>query len=342
MKASYKSAGVDLETYEKSMARLPSLMQKTFSSGVIPNSGGFAGLFQLNSEEKKYVDPVLVSGTDGVGTKLKVAGLVGKHDTIGIDLVAMCVNDVICCGAKPLFFLDYVAMGKDDPDLLEQVVTGISSGCEQSGCALIGGETAIMPDIYQKGDYDVAGFCVGVVEKSEILDGSRIRPDDVLLGVSSSGFHSNGYSLIRQIVFELANLKTDQEIEALGETLGDVLLRPTHLYAKLVQGFRNNEDLNNSLSGIAHVTGGGLVENVTRILPNGISINVRENSWLVPPAFSWLQQLGEVDQDEMHRVFNMGIGLVLVVRPEIVVEAMKLVHEFDFDCFEIGTCEAIT
>ena len=239
------------------------------------------------------------------------------------------------------FFLTTWQWGKDDPDLLEQVVTGISSGCEQSGCALIGGETAIMPDIYQKGDYDVAGFCVGVVEKSEILDGSRIRPDDVLLGVSSSGFHSNGYSLIRQIVFELANLKTDQKIEALGETLGDVLLRPTHLYAKLVQGFRKNEDLNHSLSGIAHVTGGGLVENVTRILPNGISINVRENSWLVPPAFSWLQQLGEVDQDEMHRVFNMGIGLVLVVRPEIVVEAMKLVHEFDFDCFEIGTCEAI-
>ena len=338
MNSSYKSAGVDLETYQESMARLPNLMKATFSSNVIANPGGFAGLFQLNSENRQYRDPVLVSGTDGVGTKLKVASMVGKHDSIGIDLVGMCVNDVICCGADPLFFLDYVAMSKDDPNLLEQIVTGISDGCSQAECALIGGETAIMPDMYQAGEYDVAGFCVGVVEKDEMLDGSAVEDGDVLLGIASSGLHSNGYSLVRKIVFEQAGMQVGQTVDYLDEKLEDVLLRPTQIYASLVKQMRQNEELKAGLHGIAHITGGGLHENVSRILPEGIGLDLTANSWLVPPVFSWLQEAGNVESAEMHRVFNMGIGLVLILKSEHVVEAIRLVQSLQMDCYEIGHC----
>ena len=338
MKSSYKSAGVDLDVYEESMSRLPAHLQKTFSPRVIQNPGGFAGLFQLNQGDSRYEDPVLVSGTDGVGTKLKVAAAVGKHDTVGIDLVAMCVNDVICCGAEPLFFLDYVAMGKDDPERLEKIVTGISEGCLQAGCALIGGETAIMPDLYADDDYDLAGFCVGVVEKSKLLDGTRIENGDQLLGVASNGFHSNGYSLVRQIVFEKSKLAVDFEVEEIGKTVGDLLLNPTTIYAELIKQIRNHDPLADHLHGLAHITGGGLDENLRRILPEGIDIQVRPNSWIVPPVFSWLQELGDVDPDEMARVFNMGIGMVLVVKSEHAVEFMKLVQESGYDCYEIGQC----
>lgn len=340
MNSSYKSAGVDLEKYEESMARLPAHMTKTFTPRVIANAGGFAGLLRLNEGENRYEDPVLVSGTDGVGTKLMLATLTGKHDTVGIDLVAMCVNDVICCGAEPLFFLDYVAMGKDDPELLEQIVSGISEGCMQAGCALIGGETAIMPDMYTNEHYDLAGFCVGVVERKHLLDGKQIKPGDVLLGIGSNGIHSNGYSLVRQIVFEKAGLTVDSKADEVDESVGDLLLKPTLIYAGLVKKCRSDEKLSEQLHGLAHITGGGLVENVTRILPPNIGLDIRPNSWIVPPVFSWLQKLGDVKPDEMARVFNMGIGMVLVVDPESSVDFMKLAQQAGHDCYEIGQCVA--
>lgn len=335
-KASYKSAGVDLETYEQSMAQLPDLMKSTFRPGVIENMGGFAGLFQLNESGRKFDDPVLVSGTDGVGTKLKVATLANKHDTIGIDLVAMCVNDVICCGAEPLFFLDYVAMSKDDPDLLKAIVEGVSVGCRQAGAALLGGETAIMPDLYGEGEYDVAGFCVGVVERSEILDGSGVKPGDHLLGITSSGLHSNGYSLVRKIVFEMAGLSLSDEVDDLHGTVGDALLKPTKIYAQLTKALRAEPELNSKLNAIAHITGGGLVENVSRVLPESLTPKIKPNSWMVPPIFSWLQNLGNVDEAEMNRVFNMGIGLVLVVDQSAAVDFIRAVERNHFDCFELG------
>src|SRR3954447_19258070 len=238
-KASYKDSGVDLEVYAESMSRLPRLLRRTHSQRVLPSEGGFAGLFQLDFSDglfaRRYKEPVLVSGTDGVGTKLKVAQRVGVHNTVGIDLVGMCVNDVLCCGAEPLFFLDYVAMGHDDPALLEAIVQGISDGCVASDMALIGGETAIMPDMYQSDDYDLAGFCVGVVERAKVLDGSTISPGDVVIGVASSGLHSNGFSLVRKIVFDIAKLEPEQFVEEFGAKVGEVLLQPTTLYARAVR-----------------------------------------------------------------------------------------------------------
>jgi phosphoribosylformylglycinamidine cyclo-ligase len=318
-KATYKQSGVDLDIYRQSMARLPRLLRRTHSPRVLPLDGGFAGLFQLDFPgglfARKYQDPVLVSGTDGVGTKLKVAQLAGSHHTVGIDLVAMCVNDVLCCGAEPLFFLDYVAMSKDDPLLLEQIVTGISDGCVASDMALVGGETAIMPDMYQPGDYDLAGFCVGVVERQKVLDGSTITPDDVVLGIASSGLHSNGYSLVRKIVFEVGGLNVDDSVEVCGGTVGDVLLRPTTIYARAIRGVLSHYKVKSVVHGIAHITGGGLHENLARILPVGVGVAIDRGSWPVPPVFTWLQQLGDVDEGEMFSVFNMGVGLVLVVSP---------------------------
>ena len=235
-RTTYKEAGVDLDTYRESMSRLPQLMHRTYSPRVIQSDGGFAGLFQMDFTSglfaRSYEDPVLVAGTDGVGTKLKVASLTGKHDTVGIDLVAMCVNDVICCGAEPLFFLDYVAMSHDNPDQLEQIVTGISNGCVLADCSLLGGETAIMPDLYQSGDYDLAGFCVGIVEKDELIDGSLIEAGDVVIGVASSGLHSNGFSLVRKIVLERAGLAIDDPLEEFGQTVGEILLTPTRIWRR--------------------------------------------------------------------------------------------------------------
>jgi phosphoribosylformylglycinamidine cyclo-ligase len=318
-KTTYKDSGVDLAVYEESMARLPQLLRRTHSPRVLPNEGGFAGLFQLDFSKglfaRNYHEPVLVSGTDGVGTKLKVAQLTGRHDTVGIDLVAMCVNDVLCCGAEPLFFLDYVAMSHDDPQLLEAIVRGVSDGCVDSDMALVGGETAIMPDLYSRGDYDLAGFCVGVVEKAKVLDGSTISPGDVVLGVASSGIHSNGYSLVRKIVFDVAGLAVSDRVEPCGATVGEILMRPTTIYARAVRGVLTHYKVKSVVHGIAHVTGGGLHENLARILPPGIGATIDRDSWPVPPVFSWLQKLGEVDDDEMHRVFNMGVGLALVVSP---------------------------
>ncbi|MEZ6127418.1 MAG: phosphoribosylformylglycinamidine cyclo-ligase [Planctomycetaceae bacterium] len=316
----YQSAGVDLKLYEQAMQKLPALMQKTRTRGVMDLPGGFAGLFRLNAV-RQWTDPVLVSGTDGVGTKIKLAIMMQQFDTIGIDLVAMCVNDCLCLGATPLLFLDYIAMGKDNPVLLEQLVRGVSDGCVQSGAALLGGETAIMPDLYTDGDFDMAGFCVAAADRSELVNGKeRIVAGDVLIGVPSSGFHSNGYSLVRKAVFEHAKLSVDDTIAELGTTVGQTLMTPTRIYAPIVAAV--SEAVGNaSLHGIAHITGGGLCENLARILPDGVVASLARSSWTVPPVFSWLQQLGNIAGSEMDRVFNMGIGLVVAVPPEAADDA---------------------
>lgn len=318
-KATYKDAGVDLEVYRQSMARLPRLLHRTYSPRVIPNDGGFAGLYQLDFASalfaRRYQDPVLVSCTDGVGTKLKVAQLVGSHRTVGIDLVAMSVNDALCTGAEPLFFLDYVAMSHDDSALLEQIVEGISDGCVEADCALLGGETAIMPDLYARGDYDLAGFCVAVAERKKLVDGKSISPGDVAIGVASSGLHSNGYSLARKIAFDIAGHKPGDFVEELGATVGEALLEPTRIYVRCVRRVLSYYKVKKVVHGIAHITGGGLCENLERIVPDGVRVELDRGSWTVPPVFGWLQRHGDVESDEMDRVFNMGIGLVLVVSP---------------------------
>ncbi|MHC4406685.1 MAG: phosphoribosylformylglycinamidine cyclo-ligase [Planctomycetota bacterium] len=318
-KATYKDSGVDLDAYAQAMARLPELIARTRTPRVLRLEKGFAGLFELDFASplfaRKYKSPVLVSCTDGVGTKLKVASMLGVHDTVGIDLVAMSVNDAICCGAEPLFFLDYVAMPKDDPPLLEKIVEGIAAGCCQADCALLGGETAIHPGERPPGEYDLAGFCVGVVERRNIIDGSTIAPDDVVIGLASAGLHSNGFSLVRKVVFEMAGLSVNDRVEELAATVGEVLLEPTRIYARPVRSVLGHYRVKRVVHGIAHVTGGGLRENLQRILPDAAQVVVDRHAWPVPPVFPWIQNLGQIPQDEMDRVFNMGIGLVLIVRP---------------------------
>ncbi len=340
----YKDSGVDLELYEQAMQRLPRLMHRTFSPRVVRNDGGFAGLFQLDFAgplfARKYDQPVLVSGTDGVGTKLKVAQKLERHNTVGIDLVAMCVNDVLCCGAEPLFFLDYVAMSHDNPPLLEQIVDGISQGCVQADCALLGGETAIMPDLYQRGDYDLAGFCVGVVEKKHLISGKQIAPDDVIIGVQSSGFHSNGFSLVRKAVFEHAGLAVNDHIDELGTTVGDALMCPTLIYTRLLRKILGHYTKKNVVHGIGHITGGGLLENTERILPPGVDLVFDRNSWEVPPVFTWLQKLGQIPADEMTHVFNMGIGMALIVSPFYANTVTEIVNSFGLKSWVIGKAVA--
>ena len=340
-KATYKDAGVDLEVYADAMARLPRLMHRTYSPRTIKLDGGFAGLFRLDFESplfaRRYEDPVLVSCTDGVGTKLKVAQLCGRHDTVGIDLVAMSVNDAICCGAEPLFFLDYVAMSHDDPPLLEQIVRGISEGCIAADCDLLGGETAIMPDLYRPGDYDLAGFCVGVVERKNLIDGRAMVAGDTVIGVASSGLHSNGYSLVRKVVFDLAGLTVDQPVEALGQTVGQALLTPTRIYAQPVRRVLRHYKVKNVVHGIAHITGGGLRENLGRIVPPHLRAEIDDQSWPVPPVFSWLQRLGEIEDAEMARVFNMGIGLVLVVGSYYAEPIQRMLRTSGLENWQVGT-----
>jgi phosphoribosylformylglycinamidine cyclo-ligase len=342
-KATYQAAGVDLELYEQAMARLPRLLHRTYSPRVIPLEGGFAGLFQLDFTNqlfaRKYVDPVLVSCTDGVGTKIKVAVEAGKHNTVGIDLVAMSVNDALCCGAEPLFFLDYVAMSKDDPPLLEQIVEGITDGCIQSDCALLGGETAILPAFYRPGDYDLAGFCVGVVERRRVIDGRAIAEGDLLLGLASSGLHSNGYSLVRKIVFEIAGLKIDDFVEPLGRTVGEELLEPTKIYVQAVRRVLGRYRVKSVVHGIAHITGGGLHENLERILPDSARAVIQRDSWPVPPVFPWLARLGEVETAEMERVFNMGVGLVMVVSPFYADSIRNQLADHGYESWQIGRIE---
>ena len=312
---SYKSAGVDLDRYAEGLAKLPALLAKTRRAGVLDLPGGFAGLFRL-ADVAKFQDPVLVSGTDGVGTKLKVAFAAGKYGTVGIDLVAMCANDVLCLGAEPLFFLDYVALDRDDPDRLAALVAGVAEGCSRAGCALLGGETAIMPGVYRDGEFDLAGFCVGVCERDRLIDGSNIAPGDVVLGLPSSGLHSNGYSLARKIAFDHAKLTVDSHVDRLGRTVGAEFLEPTRLYARPVLELFGDDDLRPAVRGLAHITGGGLHENVERILPDGRKLAVAPGSWEAPPVFDWLRDLGGVADSEMKRVFNMGIGFALIVAEE--------------------------
>ena len=343
---SYKDSGVDLDVYNEAMKRLPRLMHRTFSPRVRQLDGGFAGLFQLDFSNKlfrrNYEDPMLVACTDGVGTKLKLAQMLGRHDTVGIDLVAMCVNDAICCGAEPLFFLDYVAMSHDDPVALEQIVQGISDGCLQADCALLGGETAIMPDLYQRGEYDLAGFCVGVVEKQHVIDGHAIAADDVVIGVAASGFHSNGYSLIRKIAFDVGGKTPEDIVEGTDRSVGDTLIEPTLIYTKAIRQVLNNYKVKNVVHGIAHITGGGLEENIARITPEGLEIDIDANTWQRPPAFEWLQKLGKVETEEMYRVFNMGLGLALIVSPYYADSIRRTLEEKGHQSWVIGEVKSGT
>jgi phosphoribosylformylglycinamidine cyclo-ligase len=289
---------------------------------------------------RNYRDPVLVACTDGVGTKLKVAQIARRHDSIGIDLVAMCVNDAICCGAEPLFFLDYVAMSHDDPQLLEQIVRGISDGCIQADCALLGGETAIMPDLYQHGQYDLAGFCVGVVERQNVIDGTNISADDVVIGIASSGFHSNGYSLIRKAVFEIAGKQVEDIVEDSGLAIGQVLLQPTVIYVNGIRQVLQYYKVKNVVHGIAHITGGGLADNLVRILPPEITVEIDAASWDRPKEFRWLQDIGNIETAEMFRVFNMGIGLALIVSPFYAENIRRILSENGLANWIIGHAQA--
>ena len=332
---SYRDAGVDLEQYQKTMQKLPEFLQRTNRPGVMALPGGFAGLFRL-FEGRKFVDPIMVSGTDGVGTKVKVASRMGQFNTIGIDLVAMCVNDCLCLGAEPLFFLDYIAMDRDNSELTAGLVEGVSAGCVQSGMALLGGETAIMPDVYPKNEFDMAGFCVGVVEREEIIDGTQaIQDGDVIVGIASDGFHSNGYSLVRKVVFEIAGLDVNDRVEVLDSTVGECLLTPTRIYADQLKAIMDSP-LRKSVHGIAHITGGGLPENVERILPAGLQARIDTKSWSRQPQFQWLQDLGQIAEDEMYRVFNMGIGMTFVVAKDDADAIVQLLEQTNISADIIG------
>ncbi len=317
-KWTYQAAGVDIDLYEQSLAGILPFIKRTHTPRVIDGFGGFASLFSLDYNSrlfaKNYRHPVLVTCTDGVGTKLKIAGLMNKHDTVGIDLVGMSVNDCLCTGGEPLMFLDYLALPEDDPPLIKELVKGISAGCIEADCALVGGETAILPDFYQPGDYDMAGFCVGIVEREHIVSGKSIQVGDIVLGLASSGLHSNGYSLARKILFEHAGLKITDHIPELGRTVGEELLEPTRIYARAIKNILEHYPIKKRVvRGLAHITGEGLPGNVPRVLPPGKRVFLKRGSWLVPPVFLWLQKLGDIDQAEMEKVFNMGIGFVMIV-----------------------------
>jgi phosphoribosylformylglycinamidine cyclo-ligase len=324
---SYRDAGVDIDAGDALVDRIKPFAKKTLRDGVLGGIGGFGALFEV---PKKYREPVLVSGTDGVGTKLKLAFELNKHDTVGQDLVAMSVNDILVQGAEPLFFLDYFACGKLDVDTAARVVKGIAEGCELSGCALIGGETAEMPGMYPDGEYDLAGFAVGAVEKSAIIDGKSIEPGDVVLGLASSGIHSNGFSLVRKII-ERANPDLDADFD--GRSLADALMAPTRIYVKPVLALMAQI----KVKGLAHITGGGLVENVPRILQDGLTAELDHRAWPLPPLFQWLQKEGGVADAEMHRVFNCGIGMVLVVSAADAKAAQGLLAGAGETVWQIGT-----
>ncbi|WP_442510921.1 phosphoribosylformylglycinamidine cyclo-ligase [Novipirellula sp. SH528] len=340
MAATYKDAGVDLDVYAESMRRLPRLMHRTFSPRVIPSDGGFAGLFRLDFAGKlfarNYKEPILVSGTDGVGTKLKIAQQTGRHSTVGIDLVAMCVNDLLCTGGEPLFFLDYVAMGRDDPARLEQIVQGISDGCVEGDLSLLGGETAIMPDMYATEDYDLAGFAVGVVDRKKLIDGKQIAEGDVVLGLASTGLHSNGFSLVRKVIAD-AGLDWDATpAEFGGQTLGDVCLNPTRIYTQPIRSIQTHYRVKQVLHGLAHITGGGIQENLDRILPKNVDAEIDPSTWQPHPIFQWLQKTGSIETAEMRRIFNMGIGMIAVVSEFYAASIQAQMEEFGISCQTIG------
>lgn len=319
-KMSYKDAGVDIDAANQSVDMIKKWVGMTKRSEVLTDIGSFGGFFALNSG--KYQEPILVSGTDGVGTKLRIAQMMKVHDTVGIDLVAMCVNDILVHGAEPLFFLDYIGIGKLQPDLVESLVKGVSLGCVDAGCALIGGETAEMPGFYAEEEYDLAGFSVGVVDKPKLINGHNISAGDVLIGLPSSGLHSNGYSLARKVLFEKAGLKVDEYIDELGKTLGEELLTPTRIYVKNILSLIEEVEI----KGMAHITGGGLPENLPRILPDGLGAEIDKKAINILPIFDLIARLGNVESEEMFRTFNMGIGFIVVAASHQLDEALKCLH----------------
>ena len=327
--ATYKDAGVDVEAGYEAVKLMKKDVQRTMRPEVLTELGGFGGLFSLNKE--KYADPVLVSGTDGVGTKLKIAFLMDKHDTIGVDCVAMCVNDIVCSGAEPLFFLDYIALGKNRPEKVAQIVKGVADGCVQAGCALIGGETAEMPGFYPDNEYDVAGFAVGIVDKKKIIDGKSIKEGDKLIGISSSGIHSNGYSLVRKLLAPRKE-KLSEEVKSLGSTLGEELLKPTKIYVKTILELKDKFEI----KGISHITGGGFIENMPRMLPEGMGIKIYKGSWPVLPIFDILQSIGNVEERDMYNTFNMGIGMAIAVDAGLADAVLRHLNKDKEEAYLIG------
>ncbi|MDR3313367.1 MAG: phosphoribosylformylglycinamidine cyclo-ligase [Oscillospiraceae bacterium] len=327
--ASYKAAGVDITAGYKAVELMQRHIARTMVPGVLSGLGGFGGLFELDMTGLTH--PVLVGGTDGVGTKLKLAFLMNRHDTVGVDCVAMCVNDVICCGAKPLFFLDYIAQGKNEPERVAEIVAGVAEGCTQAGCALIGGETAEMPGFYPADEYDLAGFTVGVVEKERILDNSRIAPGDALIALPSSGLHSNGFSLVRK-VFQVKEQNLRLYIDELGATLGETLLTPTKIYVKPVLALLEQADV----KGISHITGGGFYENIPRSLPKGLCARIEEASLRTPPIFRLLQSMGNIPQRDMFNTYNMGVGMSVVVAKQDAEKAIRALRANGEEAYIMG------
>ncbi len=330
----YAGAGVDIQAGNRAVGLMKEAVRSTFRPGVLTDIGGFGGLFALDTA--KYREPVLISGTDGVGTKLRVAHLTGVHHSIGIDVVAMCVNDILVQGAEPLFFLDYLAVGKLVPERVAEIVKGVAEGCRQAGCALIGGETAEMPGFYGEEEYDIAGFAVGVVDRSRIISGSGIQAGDVVIGLPSSGLHSNGYSLARKALLEVAGYRMEDHLPELDRTLGEEMLMPTRIYVKPVLSLMEKYNL----KGLAHITGGGLTENIPRVLPEGVKVVLDRSAWPVLPVFKLIQRIGRVAEEEMLRTFNMGIGMVMMVSPQQAEELVRELAAQGETAYIIGRVEA--
>jgi len=326
----YADSGVDIDKATRLVDRIKDIAKSTPRAGVMGEIGGFGGLFSLNLAN--ISNPVLVSSTDGVGTKLKIAFQMDKHDTIGIDLVAMCVNDIIVQGAKPLFFLDYLAMGKLDNSVAEKIIEGIAKGCTQAGCALIGGETAEMPGMYQNGEYDLSGFSVGIVDNDKIIDGSYIRPGHKLIGIASSGIHSNGFSLVRKVFFDKCGYDVNTRMPELGTTLGEELLKPTIIYVSTITNLLRDLPIH----GLVHITGGGIDENITRVIPSACKALIHKGAWQIPPIFNIIQREGNVPEHDMHRTFNNGIGMVVVVPEKSAQEVMDRLGAMEANAYLIG------
>ncbi|HKM33307.1 MAG TPA: phosphoribosylformylglycinamidine cyclo-ligase [Lachnospiraceae bacterium] len=330
----YKNAGVDIEAGYKSVELMKKHIKETMRPEVLSGIGGFSGAFSMNAF-KNMEKPTLVSGTDGVGTKLKLAFLLDKHDTIGIDCVAMCVNDIACAGGEPLFFLDYIACGKNYPEKIATIVKGVAEGCVQSGCALIGGETAEMPGFYPEDEYDLAGFAVGVVDEKDLVTGQNIKAGDTLIGISSSGVHSNGFSLVRK-VFDMTKESLNTYYEELGMTLGEALLAPTKIYVKALKHIK---DAGVTVKGCSHITGGGFYENIPRMLPEGIAAVMKKDSYKVPAIFKLMQKIGNLDEKMMYNTYNMGLGMVLCVSPEDVEKTVAAIQNAGEVAYVVGNCE---
>ena len=332
-KLTYKEAGVDIDEGERFVRLISPFVRKTFRHEVITDIGSFNALFNLNV--KKYKKPVLVSGTDGVGTKLKIAFMMDRHDTVGIDLVAMCVNDILTSGAEPLFFLDYFATGRLDSKKATEVIKGIVKGCKEAGCSLIGGETAEMPGFYSEGEYDLSGFAVGVVNRERIIDGSKIKEGDAIIGIVSNGLHSNGYSLVRKVFLDSKKMKIDAYVPDLGTTLGEELLKPTKIYVKAFMALKEKI----KIKGMAHITGGGIPGNLPRILPMGICANIKAVAWPVHPIFRLLKKMVNVPEEDMKKTFNMGIGYVMVISANKAKDTISILNKSGYSAFIIGNTE---